>query len=48
MWIAWKLPKWLVMLATVRLIAHATAGEYGSTVVPELKAVDALQRWETA
>lgn len=43
--IAWAVPSTLVMWATVRLIAHATQGKYGSTVVPELSAVDALKRW---
>lgn len=44
--IAWLLPKWLVYYASIRLIAHATMGDYGTTVVPELKAMDALDRWE--
>lgn len=48
MWFAWRLPKWLVKWAAVRLVAHATTGEYGSTVVPELTAMDALKRWEGA
>lgn len=48
MWFAWRLPKWLVKWAAVRLMAHATTGEYGSTVVPELTAMDALKRWESA
>ena len=43
--IAWALPKWLVMWSSVRMIAHATQGEYGSTIVPELSAMDALDRW---
>ena len=45
-WLAWKLPKTLVMWASIRLIAHATQGEYGATIVPELSAMDALKRWE--
>lgn len=48
MWLAWHLPKWLVKLAAVRLIAHATTGQYGSTVVSELTAMDALKRWDVA
>jgi hypothetical protein len=48
MWIVWRLPKWMVYWSTIRLFAHATQGEYGTTIVPELKAMDALQRWETA
>lgn len=46
MWIAWHLPKRLVMWAAVRLIAHATTGEYSHTETPALLAVDALERWE--
>ena len=46
MWLAWRLPSTLVKWASIRLIAHATQGKYGSTVVPELSAMDALQRWE--
>lgn len=48
MWIAWKLPKTLVMFASVRMIAHATQGKYGTTIVPELSAMDALKRWPSA
>jgi hypothetical protein len=48
MWIAWKLPRWLVRWASVRMIAHATTGRYSTTVVPEISAMDALQRWEEA
>lgn len=46
--VAWRLPRPLVMWASVRLIAHATQGEHSSTVVPDLTAMDALRRWERA
>jgi hypothetical protein len=46
-WIAWRLPRRLVMWAAVRLIIHATAGEYSAQVVPELTAMDALRRWSS-
>lgn len=46
MWIAWRLPKWLVKWASIRMISHATQGIYSSTIVPELGAMDALKRWE--
>ena len=46
-WIAFHLPKCLVYWATIRLIAYATTGKYGNTVVPELTAMDALKRWES-
>lgn len=45
MWFAWKLPRWLVMWATTRLVAHATTGSYSSTNVSELTVMEALKRW---
>lgn len=45
MWIAWHLPKRLVMWSAVRLFANATTGKYSNTETTALKAVDALQRW---
>ena len=48
MWVAWKLPKWLVKWAAVRLISHATTGQYGKQLVPALGAMEALKRWDTA
>ena len=43
--VAWMLPKWLVTWASIRMIAYATQGEYGDTIVPELTAMDAVKRW---
>lgn len=43
--VAWLLPRRLVMWAAIRLIAHATTGQYETTEVPSLSAMDALQRW---
>lgn len=43
--IAWILPKRLVMWAYIRVVAHATTNEYGRTIVPELTAMDALDRF---
>lgn len=43
--IANRLPKWLVYWATIRLGAHATTGQYGNQVVPDLRFMDALDRW---
>lgn len=45
MWIAWHLPKRLVMWCYYRVGAHATQGKYGNTVVTELSMMDAIQRW---
>ena len=45
-WVAFHLPRRIVMWATLRLFAAATTGKYSHQIVPELKATDALQRWE--
>lgn len=45
MWIAWRLPKRLVMWSYIRVGAHATQGQYSNTVVPELGMMEALGRW---
>ena len=47
-WLVWLLPKSIVYYCAIRLIVHATDGKYGSTVVPKLGAIEALERWETA
>lgn len=44
--VVWKLPRWLVYWCAIRLIAHASQGQYGGEIVPEIKAMDALKRWE--
>lgn len=46
MWIAWHLPRWLVYWAAIRLMAHATTGQYGSTDPSSLSVMTALKRWE--
>ena len=45
-WLAWKLPRRIAMWAAIRVIAHATQGEFSNTVVPELSAMEALRRWD--
>jgi hypothetical protein len=45
MWIAWRLPAVVVLWAATRLMAFATQGKYGSTNVPTLTAMEALNRW---
>lgn len=45
MFIAWRLPKKLVMWCGYRIGAFATMGEYETTVVPELTFLDAMERW---
>ena len=39
------LPRWLIYWAAIRLISHATTGMYGAQSVPDLKAMNALDRW---
>ena len=46
--IVWRLPRQVVYWAAIRVIAHATQGPYSSQNVPELRAMDALQRWDRA
>jgi hypothetical protein len=46
MWVAWHLPRTLVMWCYMRVATHATTGRYGGTVVPELTMMDAIKRWD--
>lgn len=46
--VVWALPKKIIYWSAIRLMAHATTGEHGNTVVPELTGLTALKRWETA
>jgi len=45
-WLAWKLPNRLVYWCGIRVVANATTGRYQTTIVPELSAMDALDRWD--
>jgi hypothetical protein len=42
----WALPKKIAYWSTIRVGAHATTGQWGNTIVPELTLMDALKRWE--
>lgn len=44
--VVWALPEKVVYWSAIRLMANATTGPYSSQVVPELTAIDALQRWD--
>ena len=46
MFIAWRMPRKLVYWCSIRLMANATTGIYGNTIVPELSAIEALNRWK--
>lgn len=42
----WKLPRYLIMWCYIRVVAHATTGNFGNTIVPEISAMDVLKRWD--
>lgn len=44
--VAWALPRSIVMWAYIRVVANATTGNYGNTIVPDLTAMEALERWD--
>ena len=44
--IVWLLPKKIIYLSAIRLIAYATEDKYEKTIVSELTAMKALKRWE--
>jgi hypothetical protein len=44
--LAWKMPRKLAYWASIRVISNATVGTYSDQIVPDLKALDALQRWD--
>jgi hypothetical protein len=44
--IAWRLPGWLVCWATIRCIANATTGRYGTQDPTTLGAMEVIGRWE--
>jgi len=45
--LAWLMPKWLVYFCAIRVVAFATMGQYSSTIVSKLSAMDAIERWGT-
>lgn len=46
LFIARRLPRPLQYWCAIRVGAHATQGKYGSTIVTDLKFMEALERWE--
>lgn len=46
LWFVWKLPREVVKWSAIRVMANATTGEYSNQIVPDLTAMDALQRWD--
>jgi hypothetical protein len=45
--LVWRLPRSVILWSTVRAISNATTGPYENQVVPELTAMDTLERWGT-
>ena len=45
-WVASRLPRRIVCLAAIRLVAFAASGKYKHQDVFELTAMDAIGRWE--
>lgn len=44
--LAWLVPKPLAYWCAIRLGANTTTGDYSNQIVPELKFIDALERWK--
>lgn len=44
--LAFILPRRLVYWCAIRVMTNATHGKYSNQVVPELTALEALERWE--
>lgn len=44
-WLVDRLPRKLVYFCFMKVMAHATTGKYGYTVVPELGGMDAVERY---
>lgn len=44
--IAWCLPRRIAYWCAIRVMAHASTGKHGDVVVPDLKAIECLERWE--
>lgn len=44
--IVWRLPREVILWATVRLFAHGTTGKYGNTHPDSLTLFEALDRWK--
>lgn len=45
MWVVDRLPKVIVYLCFIKVVALATTGKYSNTVVPEITAMEALKRY---
>lgn len=44
--IVWRLPHDVIKWAAIRLMAHATSGQWGNQEVHSVNIMDALKRWD--
>ena len=44
-WLVAKLPKKVIYFCFMYVMAYATTGKYGNTIVPELSGMDAIKRF---
>ena len=44
-WLVSKLPVKLIYFCFMHVMAQATTGKYGTTIVPELSGMDAIKRY---
>ena len=45
-WIAWHLPKYIVMWCVCRVAAYASSGKWSNEEVPSITIMDAIARWD--
>jgi hypothetical protein len=43
--LVWKLPRVVCQWAAIRVMAHASTGQWSNQAVPDLTAMQALERW---
>lgn len=42
----WRLPRWIIYFAAIRMVAEATTGDNGHINVGDLNAMDAVKMWD--
>lgn len=47
-WVAFHLPRKVQYRCAINVGAKATTGQYSDQIVPELRFVEALERWDNA
>jgi hypothetical protein len=46
LWVAYRIPRKIAYWCAIRVGANATTGDHSNQIVPELKFIDALARWD--